>query len=170
MQIVEFYKGVRPNQSGAFLTEIWDWTDGQLDTDHDWIQWVFPSNEPSMLNGDAPTLTKNEAEIFQSSEELQAKFLESFKIFLEFLDFKIKDNATGYLEIVPIDLGRTPWWLGSFNHTMLRVSRVLKSTRLVGLPHYGLALYNAMSLFRSKLSENTWGYWTRATKDLLWPE
>ena len=56
----------------------------EMEENHDYIQFLFPSNEPSMFNMDAPILTLEEAEIFQEDPELQVKILMSFVKFLNF--------------------------------------------------------------------------------------
>lgn len=49
MEIVKFYRGERGNQNGDMLDDILTWKFGALDMDHDFIQWLFPSNEPSQM-------------------------------------------------------------------------------------------------------------------------
>lgn len=168
MKIVEFYRGERGNQNGHMLDEILTWSNGALDMDHDWVQWVFASNEASMLNGEAPVMTKAESELFENDPSLQDKMEQSFLRFLSYLGFEvvIKDAVKPHIE--PIESENTPWWLRSFNHNMLRVTRVLKSLRLTGHTEYAVALYNALLKFEANVSPNTWQYWKAATFDDLW--
>lgn len=170
MQIVDFYRGERGNNVGHTLADMMTWTNGQLEMDHDWVQWVFASNERSMMNGEAPVLTKDESKIFESDPELQDKVKQSFIRMLTFLDFKLtKDDESGVF-IEPKD-DNIPWWIrGSFNHNMLRMTRVLKCLRLTGLTQYAMAMYDALREFKDKVSHNTWSYWHGAVFDPLWPE
>lgn len=164
MKVLEFYRG-GGNTNGHTLEEILKWSDGALEMDHDWVQFVFGSNEPSKLNGDAPTLTKEESDIFKADPELQEKVKQAFLRFLKFLHFKLEsDGEKPVIKAESVDV----WWLEEFNHTMLRVTRMLKSLRLKGLERYAVAFYEAVKPFRNRLSDNTWGYWTRATFDPLW--
>lgn len=170
MKIVEFYRGERGNGEGHTLAEIMTWSNGALEVDHDYVQWMFPSNERSMLNGDAPTMTKQESQVFEADPELQEKVKQSFVRFLEFLDFKlVQDDETG-VKIEPKD-ENIPWFIrGPFNHNMLRVTRVLKCLRLTGNTKYAVAFYTALLEFKNLLSTNTWSYWQGAVFDPLWPE
>lgn len=172
MKIVEFYRGERGNQNGHMLDEILTWSNGALDMDHDWVQWAFPSNEASMLNGEAPVMTKAESELFENDPSLQGKMEQSFLRFLSYLGFKMAQeiHQDGKLEVYiePIESENTPWWLRSFNHNMLRVTRVLKALRLTGHTEYAVALYNALLKFEENVSPNTWQYWKAATFDDLW--
>ena len=76
MKIVEFYRGERGYSCaddiamrerdhipvrGDTLDEIMKWPDEWLEEDHDYIQWLFPSTEPSQMNSAAPTLTRDES-------------------------------------------------------------------------------------------------------------
>lgn len=167
MQVVEFYRGERGNQNGDKLEDILKWTNGQLEMDHDYVQWMFPSNEMSMLNGEAPTLAKHESDIFKADPALQAKVKESLVRFLEFLDFKLTEDG----ETVKVDPKdeNIPWWLrGAFNHNCLRMTRLLKCLRLTGLDRYAVAVYDCLREFKDKVSTNTWGYWHGAVFEPLW--
>jgi hypothetical protein len=166
MKIVEFYRGERGNTNGDTLDEIMSWTDGQLEMDHDWIQWALPSNERSMLNGDAPTMTKDECRAFNEDVELQEKARKTFERFLDFLGFRLTSDP---LLVEPKD-ENVPWFLRSFNHNMLRVTRSLKSMRLTGNTECAVAFYNALRPFFGQVSENTRKYWGDAIFAPLWPK
>lgn len=173
MKIVDFYRGECGNTNGVLLTEIWTWSHGAMEMDHDWVQWVFPSPEQSQLNGDAPTLSKAESTIFCSDPELQDRVRTSLLRMLDFLGFYLAqdDEMVKIERIEPTEERPNPqWWLGAFNHNMLRVTRVLKSLRSTGLHRYALALYDALRPYKEKMSPNTWGHWTRAVFDPLWKD
>lgn len=166
MQIVEFYRGNRGNQNDDYLEQMLTWTDGALEMDHDWVQWAFPSNEPSMLNGESPVLSKAESEAFEADPELQVKVQHTFNRFLEFLGFEM----TCENDVVEIKTryDGLPLILQGFNHNMLRITRVLKSLRLTGNTRYAVAFYDALRPFKSCFSPNTWSYWEDAVFQPLW--
>lgn len=172
MRVVEFYRGEIPNQSGVTLEQMMQFTLGEMEMDHDYIQWMFPSNEPSMLNCDAPVLTKEESEIFKADPELQQKVLDSFYKFLNFLGLEASISESGTMwieEIAPTESRPDPqWWMKSFNHNMLRVTRVLKCMRLTGHLDPALALHGFLKSHQDKFSENTRKYWYDATFEPLW--
>src|SRR4051812_22091064 len=93
MEIVRFYRGMCGNQRANTLEEMLTWSDGKLEADHDWIQWAFPSNERSMLNGEAPVLDREEAETFQNDLQLQEKVKQCLIRFLSFLSLKIIEDG-----------------------------------------------------------------------------
>ena len=174
MQIVEFYRGTRGNQNNAKLEDILKWSNGALEMDHDYVQWMFPSNEVSMMNAHAPVMSKEESEIFQNDPELKEKAKQSFVRFLNFLQLKLVQDD----ELVVIEpLVELPKWMRRFNHNMLRVTRVLKSLRLTGNTKYANALYSCLQAIAANpvneeyaISENTWNYWHGAVFEPLWKE
>lgn len=172
MQVVDFYRGDRGNQNGTLLEQMMQYTHGELEMDHDYVQWMFPSNETSMLNVDAPVLTKEESEIFHADLELRDKVKQSFIKMLDFFGFYLAqdDNGTVLIEdLAGTDKRPQPQrWLHSFNHNMLRATRVLKCLRLTGLTEYALAFYDALRRHKVKVSQNTFKYWTDAITLPLW--
>jgi hypothetical protein len=172
MEIVRFYKGMCGNNVADTLEDVWTWSHGKLEMDHDWIQWAFPSNEPSKMNSAAPTLSRTQAEVFKQDAELQQKVKKSFLVFLDFLGLKmVRDDEV--VEIVAKDPSEDKekdplWWTKEFNHNMLRVTRVLKSLRLTGHQKYADALFKTLLTFKDRLSANSFRHWTRATFDDLW--
>lgn len=153
------------------LVDILSWTNGQLEMDHDWVQWVFPSNEPSSLNSDAPTMTLEESQTFEANTVLQAKVVDSFKRYLSFLVMNLVDGDVPKVEVSV----STPWWLANFNHNMLRITRVLKSLRLTGNTKYANAFYDALRPYTASsegvnplVSYNTAQHWRNAIFDSLW--
>lgn len=166
MKLVEFYRGERGNSNGHMLADIYKWSNGAMDMDHDYIQWMFPTNEPSMFNFEAPLLTKDEAEVFNTDPILRTKMLDSFFRFLNYLELKISySDEAMFVEKLHDNL---PWWLNSFNHNMLRVTRVIKSLRLTGLQEYANLFFDGLKQFRVHVSDNTWGFWEEAMVGPLW--
>ncbi len=162
MKCVQFYRGEIPNKKNCWLYQIIKWSNFTLEADHDYVQWIFPSNEPSQMVEGSPVLTKEESEIFQSDIALQEKVKTSFRRFLNFLDFELINE-----EIKPMK--ETPSWIAmGFNHNMLRVTRVFKSLRLTGNEKYAKLFFEALKPYKGKVSPDTWNYWENAVGDELW--
>jgi len=45
--IIDFYENAGPDSEGRYLEEIWAWSDDDLMAEHDWIQWLFPTDHES---------------------------------------------------------------------------------------------------------------------------
>lgn len=171
MKIVKFYRGEIKNSDNWSLEEMWKFSLGELEMDHSYIQYMFPSNEPSMMNGDSPTMTKEESHIFKNDPELQEKVKKSFLVILNFFGFELV-SQDGLLSIIPlkstIKRPKPQAWLEHFNHNMLRVTRILKCLRLTGLGQYAILFFHALIEYKDNLSENTLWHWKRAVSDDLW--
>jgi hypothetical protein len=175
MKCIEFYRGERPNHVGQYGWQMMKYSHFTMETDHDYIQWMFPSNEPSAFNSDAPVMTHEEALLFQNSPKLQERIRDSFVKFLDFLGLQYTRGIEGVVSTLeptperPNPLDR----LAYFNHNMLRITRVLTCLRLVGLHTEMMALYNFLAnKIETDLSdwcnEDTFTYWQMAVYGDLW--
>lgn len=173
--ILGFMRGECTSPVGDRLEDIWEWTNQRIEMDHDFIQWAFPSNEPSGLNRDAPTMTLDDHLEFMQDYDLQATMKRSFLRMLDYFGFVLVEDGNKTLgeKVViecmePTDERPEPLqWMNEFNHNMLRVTRVLKSLRLTGLERYAFAFFEALSVFKNAVSSRTYNFWRTATYDKL---
>ena len=56
MDIVSFLEGKTPDHRGRMLFMLWKQTDDHAENNHDYIQWMFPLEEPSQAVNGAPVL------------------------------------------------------------------------------------------------------------------
>ena len=124
-EIVGFLEGKTPDRRGRILAMLLQQTDHQAETTHDYIQWLFPLDEPSRSVNGAPVLTKLEIDEIRQSSLAQANLGESARWFVGFLE-------------------RNDHWISKYNHNHLRITRVIKSLRL-------LASDEAADEFRDKV-------------------
>jgi hypothetical protein len=115
--IVTFFEGGR-HPSGYSLDDIYDWEVHRLESTHDYIQWMFPLNEPSMAQPDSPVLDLEDVEWIAS--EHRSTLIESALFFVQFL----KGGTV---------LGAVNYWVTPFNHNQPRITRMLKCLKLHGL-------------------------------------
>ena len=111
-EIVGFLEGGTPNHRGRILAMLLQQTDQQAETTHDYIQWLFPLDEPSRSINGAPVLTELEIDEIRQSSLAQANLAKSARWFLGFLE-------------------RNNHWISKYNHNHLRITRVIKSLRLL---------------------------------------
>lgn len=132
--LIAFYRGEATDAAGRRIEEILAWSDGELEAVHDYIQWLFPLSEPSVFSSSAPIVTPAVARSFRDDPALRATLTRAFDRFLEFLGLESRRTPAG-LEIVrgPRFAERSRTWLHPGNHNFLRITRVLKSLRLLGL-------------------------------------
>ena len=164
--IVDFYSGKATDTSARTLREIHAWSYHELETMHDYIQWLFPLLKPSQYNPGAPVLDAEQIDKFHTDAELRAQLLASFDKMLGFYGFERNNlsiiRSTSWEE-------RSRNWLMPGNHNHLRLTRILKSLSILGLKDYAHALFEVLNdVFSEKssaISDTTMGYWKRALLD-----
>ncbi len=70
--VVAFYSG-GPDNRGGTLNQILAWPDTQLESVHDYIQWVFPTIQPSGVNPYAPLVTRDTIRAFEERSDLRER-------------------------------------------------------------------------------------------------
>ena len=111
-EIVSFLEGKTLDHRGRILAMLLQQTDHQAEKNHDYIQWLFPLDEPSRSVNGAPVLTELEIDQIRQSSLAQANLAKSARWFLGFLE-------------------RNDHWITNYNHNHLRITRVIKSLRLL---------------------------------------
>lgn len=151
------------------IQRIVNFSDEQLENSHTYIQHVFPLKEHSNFNSSAPVLSDEEVNWINSEEGNVARN-NLKKMFLRMLDFYGMSlvNKNGHLLCILNSNfhDKADNWFHMDNHNYLRITRILKSLRLLGLEEHALAFYNALSHlyenYPDKISEETFNYWTDA--------
>jgi Opioid growth factor receptor (OGFr) conserved region len=162
-QLVEFYRGTANDSEGRSLSDLWSLSDSRMESRHDFIQWMFPLEEPSQFNLNAPILTLADIKAFHDDPALRDNLLRSFDRFLAFLGLRREGD-----QVVPAsdfqakrDVFTVP------NHNWLRITRVLTSLRLLGLANYSEAFYQALGDLierrQAQVTAVTRAYWKNAT-------
>jgi hypothetical protein len=163
-RLVEFYRGEATDSEGRSLQELWSWGDNDLEAVHDFIQWLFPLPEPSRYNPDAPLLTAEDLAAFRADERLRANLRKSFERIVAFLGLSL--TADGEVVEGPNFAARVPDVWAFPNHNWLRITRILRSLTLLGLPDEARAFYRRLEAFhrarRFPIPAKTFRYWTEA--------
>jgi hypothetical protein len=164
-QLLDFYRGEGTDAGGRRLDDILAWRDNMLEAVHDFIQWLFPLPEPSRFNPDAPLLTPDDIAAFRRDPALRANLRRSFERILTFLGLQLRDDG----KVVEGDFVRIEQVFGYQNHNWLRVTRILRSLRLLGLEDESQALYRRLTDLRNRrrfpIDMETFRYWTAAVRD-----
>ena len=163
INIVDFYLEETVDSDGRKITEIWAENDDYFEFCHNYIQWLFPLEEPSNFNPDAPLLTKENIQIFKANPKLRNNLLTSFVRFLKFLGLEYSS-----VEIFERE-DFNPLLFKFSNHNWFRITRVLKSLKLLGLEKEAHELFNYLKKIHDKgcVSENSFSYWKEAVYGLV---
>lgn len=146
-----------PNSSGYTLEQALAWDDEDWESQHDFIQFLFPTDEPSRDNPDAPVLDAATVARFRADPLLRHRLRRSFERWLAFCGIIRTDDGLAFDNPNPRVWGRA-------NHNWLRITRVLRSLNLLGLPDEAQAFFALLTTIRAKIDPTTWGYWERAAR------
>jgi hypothetical protein len=125
--IASFLSGEGADGQGRSHGEILAYDDRTLEARHDFIQWLFPLPEQSRAVPGSPVLTPADIEAIHASDVAQRNLRAAAARMLAFY----RDNDH---------------WLRSHDHNHLRITRIVKSLRL-------LAGDGAADAFRSAILE-----------------
>jgi Opioid growth factor receptor (OGFr) conserved region len=139
-RLTRFFGGGE-DDDGRTLDEIVSWDDARLEMVHDYIQWVFPLPERSGANPGAPVLDVATIAAIRGSAEMQARLRAAFLRMLAFYGFVLEGDVV--LE-GPRFAAASRNWLHAGNHNHLRLTRMLRSLRVLGLEHEAEMLWEVL--------------------------
>jgi len=152
--------------AGRTLDQILSWPDSEMERVHNYIQVLFPLPEPTKHNAKAPLLDQPTIEAFRKSKHLRLAVRKGFLRMLAFYGLRFYGN-----EIVLADNFATILspWIRPFDHNHMRISRMLKSLRVLGLEDEARAFFKALTIIHglSKIGQNSYENWRTAAQDDL---
>jgi hypothetical protein len=162
-RLLEFYRGTGEDAEGRTLADVWALDDDAMEFHHDFIQWMFPLEEPSRFNFQAPVLDEEDLQAFRDEPALRENLLRSYDRFLAFLGLTREGGG-----VVPApDFESKRKIFLSPDHNWLRITRVLTSLRLLGLGEQSRAFHDGlvrlMEEGRARITPETRRYWEEAT-------
>lgn len=110
--ILRFLENNSGDHRKRMIHDIWAWDDNAWEEEHDFIQWLFPLSEKSMSVPNSPVIRDSEVLQVRESVIAQESLQKSVERYKQFLL-------------------REKYWKYSQNHNHLRITRVIKSLRLL---------------------------------------
>jgi hypothetical protein len=167
-RILSFYRnGV--DDYGRTFDQILHWDRDRLEFTHNYIQWLFPLRERSGANPGAPTLSAADIQAFRTDPTLQKQLLRALSLMLDFYGLKLVNEPTLRVQRRHDFDECAANWLQSYNHNFLRVTRILRSLRTLGLGSYASVLFEALHAIYQQhaavIGAETYEYWQRAMLD-----
>jgi hypothetical protein len=139
--IIGFYRGRAVNQLGMSIKDVLAMSTDQLETDHHYIQWVFPLPEKSQMVPTSPVLTQSDIDEFRSDDSLRGTMV---RVILKMLDFYgLQLTTLGIGKGSNFDV-RAEDWITPKNHNFLRLTRIIRSMKLLGLEDWAKSLYDCL--------------------------
>jgi hypothetical protein len=139
---------------------VMNMNDYQWETRHDFIQYIFPDIIKSSYNTNAPCLTMSQILKFRRNKFYSKRLLKAFKRFLYHLGLKIHKKRIIIDNPLKVQMRiKTP------NHNQLRITRAIRSLRILGLNSYAMMFYKCLSKIRLYQSND---YWYHAANDKIY--
>lgn len=147
MSLFLFLEGQLPDSKGRYLQDILNFSDYEIENTHDFIQWIFPLEEASRSNFTAPVLEQFEIEEIRSSNVAKINIINASQWYLSFLR-------------------RQNHWVKGYDHNHLRITRVIKSLRLLvgneSADNFYDNIKNQLRDQMHKIDEKAVGFWNNA--------
>lgn len=146
MNFKNFLLGKEPDFKGRMIDEIWNFTDIQIEGNHDFIQLIFPLNKKSESSFHGYYLdSENLVNELKENSEIKYNIIKSSAWFLSFL---IRNNH----------------WKSRYDHNQLRITRIIECLRLLVGSNEADNFYKSVLELCSdvKLSKTTLDYWSKA--------
>lgn len=145
--IVSFLNGEKRNASGWLLSEIWKFTDSEIENTHTFIQWIFPTSEGSRATPGSPVLDEDQIDQINNSDRAKKNLRKSADWYFNFLR-------------------RNGFWKKPHDHNHLRITRLIKSLRLLcgddEADYYKERLWQLLGADISIIPSKTIDYWENA--------
>lgn len=147
MSAVGFLQGADKDASERTLEEVLEHDDVWLEREHNYIQWLFPLQEESQQVHDAPILSPEDVDVLRKDTNAIANQKRAVERMLQF--YKNNDH-----------------WLTAMDHNHLRITRILKSVRLLQSLEAAEVIYNELSELAHEAGDpidpKNFAYWTDA--------
>ena len=146
-RVLAFLEGQGVDGRGRTVFDVLGFDDAALELNHDFIQWLFPLPERSTAVPDAPVLDEAAAAAIRDSTLAQCALA----------------AATDRMEAF---YRRTNQWLRPHDHNHLRITRIIRSLRLLRgdaeADAFRDAVLSIVEAARAPVSARSRGYWTTA--------
>lgn len=143
-----FLMGAAPDIEGRYLSDIWNFDNEKLESQHDYIQWIFPITTVGMGHKEkTPRITSHTRKLLKSHQNLldaiKNNMHQSLNRMANFWGHALIEESDKVQKLVPIK-GAEQWqenWIEK-THNYLRMSRILECLSLFGLSEERDALWN----------------------------
>ena len=147
MDIVGFLEGKTPDHRGRTLSMVLAFSDERAEQTHDYVQWLFPLDEPSESVQGAPVLSDLDIDEIKKSPAAQANLIKESVWFFQFLN-------------------RNQRWIAKYDHNQLRITRAIRSLRLlvgdIEADNFRQSIFDYLGEDVDLIGEKAKSYWKSA--------
>ena len=129
-QIVAFLRGEGVDDQGRTLAQVLEFSDLELEMEHDFIQWLFPSPDASLCHPEAPVASAQTFQALRQDPLAVHGLLQAFERMLKF--YGLRRDASGRGLALYGRHADVSGWLKGPTHNDLRLTRMLRALSLCG--------------------------------------
>ncbi len=142
-----FVQNKGTNLKGETYAEVLEYDNEKMETDHEYIQWIFPTNRPSEAVEGAPCLSNEEVLELRGNKVVTNNLMEGVARMQEFYS-------------------HNTLWLREYDHNHLRITRIITSLNiLVGKEEaqdFYVFIMNIIKKKNATINEESLKYWKKA--------
>ena len=147
MNLYKFLKNEEKDFQGRYLSDIWSFSDDEIEDNHDFIQILFPLDKPSeAVDYNIYLKDVNEFLKIKSDKIIKKNIIKSKDWFINFLK-------------------RNDQWKLYSDHNQLRITRIIECLRLLISDEEADSFYSlilSMVGNKTEINEITLDYWSKA--------
>jgi len=163
-QLTDFYLRSGTDAEGRTFDWMLAQSDDELEKSHTFIQWLFPLNEISLHNKNAPVITDEDLPELQAFDG-NVQYVRALNRFFDFYGLQQQSNTdSDVLYLVPSGTFASKNWLTPRNHNLKRITRMIRCAMVFDMPWMGKLLRDSFCNLKntpqgSWLDETTLNYW-----------
>ena len=154
--IIRFYQNENINECSHKLSTILSASNKWLEFTHDYIQWMFPLDEKSRCNINAPVLADSDIYEFNSNRLIRINFNSSIYKFIDFLGLRYNPNDQTF---AISNVNQIYTWYG-INHNSMRITRFIASMSMFGFSDIANDVFSFMKTYNE--DHHSINYWEDA--------
>lgn len=157
---ISFMSGEGKDCKGRSLEEILAFSDDEKEAHHDYVQWIFPTKQPSAFNKNAPILNDDLILAIKNNEKALENQKKAFCSMMKFYGFNYNGSQKKLNESDNF-VERKAAWFKDGDHNLLRLTRILECLTLLDLNDERNALFNKLSEMTSegKILTKAFTFW-----------
>ncbi|KAI9046642.1 hypothetical protein LZ554_009384 [Drepanopeziza brunnea f. sp. 'monogermtubi'] len=168
MNLIAFYEAKGTDLLGRTLSSILQWNEERLESCHNYIQFLFPLPEMSNVNINAPVIDRRVFNEFRLRPDLRRNLKLSFEKMLWFYGFRLETKG-GRITVCRGENfdQQSRVWDCRFDHNHLRITRIIRCLRVLGLEEEALAFRATLESSTIHVSARSREFWRRAAERSL---
>ena len=164
--LIPFYTGEGKDLKGRTIEDILKFGYDLLESEHDFVQWIFPNFKPSDFYSHAPLLTKEILATLKNDPTAQGRLFRAYQHMLDFygLEYIERDNRVQKQDVERWTSRKLNWIINN-KHNYRRITRILKCLVLMGredLAQAFLVQLEKLAQEEAAISSRTLAFWKQA--------